>query len=281
VAAEGSVQHFDYSMEIKGEKKWYSANVSMRKDSLGKFNGATVVSRDITDRKELQERMVRQEKLAILGQLAGGVGHELRNPLGAIKNAVYFLNMALENPEPEVKETLEVLEKEVDTSERIIGSLLDFARNKPPQQREVNINQIIRDSLSHLNIPGNIRVKNQFDGSLPAIPADADQLGQAFGNIMLNAIQAMPEGGQLVIKSGLAGPGWVTVSFADTGIGIAKEDLGKIFEPLITGKARGIGLGMAISKTFIEGHGGTIEVQSEPGKGSTFTVKLPILKKEK
>jgi PAS domain S-box-containing protein len=281
VAADGSVQHLDYSIEMKGEKKWFSANVSMRKDSHGKFNGVTVVSRDITERKELQERIVRQEKLAMLGQLAGGVGHELRNPLGAIKNAVYFLNMVLENPETEVKETLEILEKEVDTSERIINSLLDFARSKPPKQRDVDINQIIRDSLSHLKIPENIRVKNQIAKSLPTLPADADQLQQAFGNIMLNAVQAMPDGGRLTIKSKLASPEWVTVSFADTGIGIAKEDLGKIFEPLITGKARGIGLGMAITKTFVEGHGGSIEVKSEPGKGSTFTVKLPVLKKKK
>jgi PAS domain S-box-containing protein len=281
VAADGSVQHFDYSIEINGEKKWYSASVSMRKDRLGKFNGTTIVARDITERKQLQERMVRQEKLALLGQLAGGVGHELRNPLGAIKNAVYFLNVALENPEPEVKETLGLLEKEVDNSERIIRSLLDFARNKPPQRQEVDINQIVRDSLAYLHIPENIRVKNQFAQSLPAIPADADQLGQAFGNIMLNAIQAMPRGGGLIIKSKLASPGWVTVSFADTGIGIAKEDQGKIFEPLITGKARGIGLGMAITKTFVEGHGGAIQVQSEPGKGSTFTVKLPVFKKDK
>lgn len=281
VAADGSVQHFDYSIEINGEKKWYSANVSMRKDRLGKFNGTTIVARDITERKQLQERMVRQEKLALLGQLAGGVGHELRNPLGAIKNAVYFLNVALENPEPEVKETLGLLEKEVDNSERIIRSLLDFARNKPPRRQEVDINQIVRDSLSHLHIPENIRVKNQFAQSLPAIPADADQLGQAFGNIMLNAIQAMPRGGRLIIKSKLASPGLVTVSFADTGIGIAKEDQEKIFEPLITGKAKGIGLGMAITKTLVEGHGGAIQVKSEPGKGSTFTVKLPVFKKDK
>jgi PAS domain S-box-containing protein len=281
VTAAGMVHKVDYSLEMAAEKKWFSAKVSMRKDSFGEFDGVTVVARNITEQKVLQERMVRQEKLAVLGQLAGGVGHELRNPLNAIKNAVYFLKMALENPEPEVKETLEVLEKEVDTSGRIINSLLDFARNRPPQQREVDINHIIRYSLSHLNIPKNIRMKNQIDESLPAIPADADQLGQAFGNIMLNAIQAMPEGGRLIIKSGLASPGWVTVSFADTGIGIAKEDLGKIFEPLITGKARGIGLGMAITKTFVEGHGGTIEVQSETGKGSTFTVKLPGHKKEK
>jgi len=224
---------------------------------------------------------VRQEKLALLGQLAGGVGHELRNPLGAIKNAVYFLNVALENPEPEVKDTLGLLEKEVDNSERIIRSLLDFARNKPPRRQEVDINQIVRDSLSHLHIPENIRVKNQFAQSLPAIPADADQLGQAFGNIMLNAIQAMPRGGGLIIKSKLASPGLVTVSFADTGIGIAKEDQEKIFEPLITGKAKGIGLGMAITKTLVEGHGGAIQVKSEPGKGSTFTVKLPVFKKDK
>jgi PAS domain S-box-containing protein len=228
--------------------------------------------------RDAQEQLIRQEKLAALGQLAGGVGHELRNPLGAIKNASYFLNMALENPEPEVKETLEILEKEVRTSERIISSLLDFARSKPAVWRKVDVNSVVRETLSRFAVSKNIQLVCQLDEALPTIMADPDQLSQVFGNIILNAIQAMPEGGQLVVKSGVEDPEILTVSFTDTGVGISRKNLKKVFGPLFTTKAKGIGLGLPISKTLAEGHGGTIEVQSEVGKGSTFAVKLPIRK---
>lgn len=244
------------------------------------FFGRIWFFRDITQRKMLEKQLVHQEKLAVLGQLAGGVGHELRNPLGAIKNAAYFLRMALESPEPEVNETLEILEKEVTNSETIISMLLDFARARPPMEREVDINQIIQDLLSRINVPENIEVKNLFGQSIPSIMADPGQLDQAFGNIILNALQAMPGGGELIIKTEAPDPDWVVISFADTGTGIPREDLGKIFEPLFTGRAKGIGLGLAITRTFVEGHRGSIEVQSEMGTGSTFIVKLPVNKKE-
>jgi len=251
---------------------------------------------------EAQERLIRMEKMAILGQLASRVGHELRNPLAAIKNAVYFLNMVLEEPDPKVKEMLEILEKKVDTCERIICSLLDFGRTKPPAWRKADINEIVQGVLSRISVPENVNVVSQLDEALPIVRADPDQLGQAFGNIILNAIQAMPEGGQLVVKtsadsdfgeppglssgerlsravepSEVPSPEWVAVSFKDTGVGIPKENLGRLFEPLFTTKAKGIGLGLAVTKTLVQGHGGTIEVQSELGKGSTFTVQLPIL----
>jgi PAS domain S-box-containing protein len=235
-----------------------------------------MVEQRTKDLREAQEQLVRQEKLAVMGQLAGGVGHELRNPLAAIKNAAYFLNMVLENPDPKVKETLEILEKEVATSERIIGSLLDFARPKPPIRRKVDINDVVREALSRTRVPEKVEVLSQLDEALGAILADPDQLGQAFKNIILNAIQAMPEGGQLVVKSEIAPPKWADVSFSDTGVGIPGEALKRLFEPLFTTKAKGIGLGLAIVKTLVEGHGGTIEVQSELGKGSTFTVRLPF-----
>jgi PAS domain S-box-containing protein len=242
--------------------------------------------------RDAQEHLIRQEKLAVLGQLAGGVGHELRNPLGAIKNAAYFLNIALEEPEPEVKETLEILEKEVRTSERIISSLLDFARPKPPVRRKVDVNEIVREALSRAAAPDapRVAVVSQLEEGLPIILADPDQLAQVFGNIIHNGIQAMPKGGQLVVKTlevsdspllGGEGPGvrWVTVSFTDTGVGISEENLKKIFEPLFTTKSKGIGLGLAVTKTLVEGHGGSIKVESEEGKGSTFVVKLPAGRK--
>jgi len=246
----------------------------------GKYFGRIWFFRDITERKMLEEKLMRQEKLAVLGQLAGGVGHELRNPLGAIKNSTYFLNMILENPEPEMKETLEILEKEVANSEKIITSLLDFALARPPLERKVNINDIIQKVLLGSNVPGNIQVESQIVKAIPTIMADPDQLVQVFGNIILNAIQAMPEGGLLSIKAKSPSPGRIAVSITDTGVGILEENLEKIFEPLFTTRAKGIGLGMAIAKTFVEGHGGSIQVQSEVGKGTTFTVKLPIGNKE-
>jgi len=245
----------------------------------GNYFGRIWFFRDITHRKRMEEQLVRQEKLAVLGQLAGGVGHELRNPLGVIKNSVYFLNMALESKDPELLETLKILEKEVATSERIINSLLDFARDKPPLRRKVDIRQILPGILSRISVPGNIQVEYPVVNSLPRVMADPDQLDQVFGNIILNAVQAMPQGGRLMIKSETREPGWVAVSITDTGVGIPEENIEKIFEPLFTSKAKGIGLGMAISKTFIESHCGSIEVQSKPGKGTTFTVKLPVIEK--
>ena len=245
----------------------------------GDYFGRIWFFRDITDRKRMEEQLVRQEKLAVLGQLAGGVGHELRNPLGVIKNSVYFLNMALESKDPELLETLNIMEKEVATSERIINSLLDFARTKPPLRRKVDIPQILPGILSRISIPGNIQVEYPVVKSLPRVMADPDQLDQVFGNIILNAVQAMPQGGRLMIKSETREPGWVAVSIADTGVGIPEKDIENIFEPLFSSKAKGIGLGMAISKTFVESHGGSIEVQSKPGKGTTFTVKLPVMEK--
>jgi PAS domain S-box-containing protein len=235
-----------------------------------------MVEQRTKDLREAQEQLVRQEKLAVMGQLAGGVGHELRNPLGAIKNAAYFLNMVLEEPDPKVKECLEILEKEVATSERIISSLLDFARPRLPNRRNVDINDILQKVLSRTTVPENIEVLSELDDALRTILVDPDQVGQIFGNIILNAIQAMPEGGRLVIKSEITYPNWIAVSFSDTGLGIPGDTLERLFEPLFTTKAKGIGLGLAIVKTLVKGHGGTIEVQSEIGKGSTFTVKLPI-----
>ncbi len=226
--------------------------------------------------REAQEQLIRSERLAVLGQLAGGVGHELRNPLAAIKNAAYFLNMVLEVTDPDVKETLGILEKEVDASEKIISSLLDFSRTSLPSRRKVIINDIVREVLSGATVPENVEVTRQLDEMLSPILADPDQLRLVFGNIIFNAIQAMPEGGQLVVTSESPDKEWVAVSFADTGEGIPEENLPKLFEPLFTTKAKGIGLGLAITKTMVEAHGGAIEVRSEVGRGSTFTVKLPV-----
>jgi signal transduction histidine kinase len=235
--------------------------------------------------RDTQEELVRKEKLATLGQLAGGLGHELRNPLGAIKNTSYFLNMVLqdprlEDPDEEIKDALDILNKEVEASERIINSLLDFARQRVPTRREVDVNDILQTTLDRIPAPEHIEIESQLDKSLPPIRADADQLDQVFGNIILNSIQAMPQGGQLTIKTAettddLPKTG-VSISFTDTGTGIPEEIQEKIFEPLFTTKAKGIGLGLSLVKSLVEGHQGFVEVESKEGNGSTFTIHLPI-----
>jgi PAS domain S-box-containing protein len=231
--------------------------------------------------REAQEELVRKEKLAVLGQLAGGVAHELRNPLGAINNSVYFVKLALEEPDPEVKEALGIVEKEVWTCDRIIRSLLDFARTRAPHRQRVAVNQIVEAALGRVSVPERVEVARQLDEELPVILADPDQLAQVFDNIIRNAVQAMPHGGRLVIKTWQVFPeparsGQIAVSFTDTGGGIPEENLEKIFDPLFTTKAKGIGLGLPLAKNLVEGHGGSIEVSSEVGVGSTFTVRLPL-----
>lgn len=240
--------------------------------------------------RETQEQLVRQEKLAVLGQLAGGVAHELRNPLGVIKNAAYFLKMAIEASDPETKETLTILERQIRKANQIIDSLLDFARTGPPARREVNVNKLIREVFECVSMSDEqqIEIVSHLDESLPIIQADPDQLGRVFDNLIRNAFQAMPANGRLTIKSEVSvrnnsvdRSAWVAVSITDTGVGIPQESLEKIFEPLFTTKTRGIGLGLALVKSLVERNGGTIEVESEIGKGSTFTVRLPLEESER
>ncbi len=263
-----------------GTQFWCHANVSVFKHPV---YGEVLISvhSDITEAKKVEKAIreaenARSEKLTMLGQLAGGVGHELRNPLGAIKNASYFLNMVLKEPEPEVKGTLEILDKEIKTSEMIINSLLGFARPKLPLLQRVDINNLIQEVVSGTTVPQNIEITKDLNMSLPIVLADPSQLTLVFRNIILNAIQAMIEGGKIRIKTSVPNPDVISITIQDTGIGISQENLRKLFEPLFTTKAKGIGFGLAISKLIVESHGGIIKALSEEGKSSTFTIEIPI-----
>ena len=229
---------------------------------------------------QAQEQLIRHERLAILGQLGGGIAHELRTPLGAIKNMAYFLNMVLDKPDDEIKEALEVIDKEVNTSAKIINSLLDYARPSPPMHVLVDINYILRRVIERAQVPNNIQVMEQLDEEIESIYADPDKLTQIFLNLITNAIQAMPKGGQLSIKSGEIGSEHIFAVITDTGLGISVENQKKLFQPLFTTKARGIGLGLSLVKMMIEEHEGRIEVESEEGLGSTFTVIFPLKSNE-
>ncbi|MBW2306805.1 MAG: HAMP domain-containing protein [Deltaproteobacteria bacterium] len=227
------------------------------------------------DLRDAQDRLLRHEKLAVLGQLASGVGHELRNPLGVIANSTYYLGMKLKDADEKVRKHLDILRREVKRSNEIITDLLDFSRAKPSSLVESDVNSIIKHALSGSLVPENITVETRLDEKLPGIPVDPDQIRRVFLNILSNAVQAMPEGGRLEISSG-AEEDFVEITVKDTGEGIAEENLQKIFDALFTTKAKGIGLGLAIVKSIIDGHKGTIEVKSEVGEGAIFTIRLPL-----
>ncbi len=231
--------------------------------------------------RELQEELVRKERLAMLGRLAGGVAHELRNPLGVISNAVYYLKMVYPDADETTKEYLKIIAGQVHESDRIISDLLDFSRTRLPDREKVAVSELVAEVLEKRPPPKGVQVTTQMALDLPPVYIDRHQMGQVLDNLVTNAYQAMPEGGRLVVQSSeVSGkpsrPGWVSISVADTGVGIPPENMAKLFEPLFTTKAKGLGLGLAVVKMLVEANEGSIEVESEEGKGSTFTVRLPL-----
>jgi signal transduction histidine kinase len=230
--------------------------------------------------EQAQEKLVRSERLAAVGELASGVGHELRNPLNVIRNCVYLINMNLEGKaNPEVEETLKLLDLQVDISDRIVSDLLDYTRVKAPNRSDIDLNSMLRDRVSWATFPEKVFVTFDLSQEDPKINIDAEQVGRAFTNIINNAIQSINGAGEFKVITGSDGEqAWV--KFIDSGCGIPPENLKKIFEPLFTTKTRGIGLGLAISKRMVEQNGGEIEVESTVGTGTTFTIKLPKITKE-
>ena len=231
------------------------------------------------DLEQVQEKLIRSERLAAVGELASGVGHELRNPLNVIRNCAYLLNMSLtDKRDEEALNTLQVLDKQIDTANKIVTDLLDFTRIKPPSLIKVDLNNLINESLSWVTVPKNIAITANINGNPLQVKTDAEQISRVFTNIISNAIQAMSGKGELKIGTGMEDSlAWI--HFTDTGCGIPEENLEKIFEPLFTTKPKGIGLGLAITKRLVEQNGGKIEVASQVGKGTTFTIKLPLEKR--
>ncbi len=233
--------------------------------------------------KSTQEDLIQAEKLTSLGQLAASIAHEINNPLSGV--LIYFdlLTKKIGDGSMSKAVTLDHLDKmnsEVSRVAKLVQDLLDFARQTPPSLRRVNVNEVISrafDLAAHSAQLHNIEVAKQLDASLPQPVADFDQLEQVCTNLILNAIQAMPNGGSLTLRT-LASNSHVKIEVQDTGCGIAPQNLRKLFTPFFTTKreVKGVGLGLAVSHGIIQRHHGRIEVQSKEGEGSTFTVYLPI-----
>ena len=235
-----------------------------------------VIVRDIRERKRMEEERLKLERLAAIGEVATMVGHDLRNPLQSIENAAYYLNNELLHlPIPtKTMEMLQVISDSVNYADKIIRDLNDFSSTKKPTFQKTNINTIVKEIMSLVEVPENVKLVTKL-GHLPELKVDKEMTKRVFLNLAVNAMQAMENGGTLKVSTKKTKE-FVEVSFKDTGVGIPKENTKKLFTPFFTTKSIGMGMGLAICKRFVESHGGSIKVDSEEGKGSTFTAKLLI-----
>jgi signal transduction histidine kinase len=245
-------------------------------DAEGNAVALATTERDVTEKKRLEERLRSSEKFTILGQLASSVAHEIRNPLGVIKNSVYFLNVKLKgHADEKVAKHLRIMEGNVNSADRIISDLLDVGRNRVGAIESVDLNRILERALASLSVPENIKVITKLE-KIPKMLLDPGRIQRVFVNIIENAVGAMPEGGKLIVELSRFGDS-VEISFKDSGVGIPEENMQRLFTPLFTTKTKGLGLGLTICKQIVEGHQGDIEVKSKVGEGTLFIVRLPIL----
>ena len=227
--------------------------------------------------KQTQAKLLKTERLAAIGELAAIIGHDLRNPLTGIKGATYYLKTK-HGAEMDVKgkEMFEIIEKDIDYSNKIINDLLEYSRDLTLELANTTPKLLLKNALSLIEVPERIQIIDATEDK-PEIKADAEKMNRAFVNIIKNAIDAMPEGGTLTITS-KAVKGKVKIAFKDTGTGMSEETLSKLklWSPLFTTKAKGMGFGLPICKRIVEAHGGKISVESTLGKGTTVTVTIPV-----
>jgi len=225
--------------------------------------------------KEAQEQLLKSERLAAIGQLAAMVGHDLRNPLMGIEGAAYYLRTKLGSKVDEkTGEMFELIEKDIEYSNNIITDLLEYSREIRLEKMETTPKSIMAEALALVKVPEGIQMSDLTQDG-PKIEVDVERMKRVFVNLIKNAVDAMPEGGKLTISSKKSDDS-LEIAFTDTGVGIPKETLSKIWTPLFTTKAKGMGLGLSICKRFVEAHEGNISVESKVGRGTTFTVNIPI-----
>ena len=259
-----------------------SFSSTLLRESQGKKMGVLLSIQDLSEMKELEGKVRRADKLAALATMAAGMAHEIKNPLSSMKVFSQLLPKKIDDSEFRQK-LQEILPKEIDRIDRIVESLLGFARATAPTFRKVKIEEVLEEILNYYEEQAKnaeIKIRRNYS-ALPEVEVDHDQISQVFSNLILNAIQAMPEGGELSVEilSGKMIEGIlqnVIIKIADTGHGMPEEMQKKLFDPFFTTKYGGTGLGLTISHSIVDGHKGFIDVESKVGKGTTFTVTLPL-----
>jgi len=254
-----------------------SMTISPLRDAEGRIVGATRICKDITQLRKTEERLILTERLSSLGELTAGVAHELRNPLAGIKINTQIL-LRKKNLSETERKILKGTEEGIEKIQKIVDDMLHFAKPKEAHFKLEEINEVVEKSLAILQTKfkkNNIFTLFEGTQGLPKIWIDIHQIQQVLINLMLNSIQAMEKGGTLSIRTFLEKDNGVGVEIKDTGIGIPKSNLKKIFDPFFSTKSEGTGLGLSISLKILEHHGATIDVESEEGKGSVFTIHFP------
>ncbi|MHA2247957.1 MAG: two-component system sensor histidine kinase NtrB [Candidatus Hodarchaeales archaeon] len=262
----------------KGQLVWIETRGVPVYDDQGNFQGYRGITKDITENKEMEDELFRKEKLSILGTMSGGIAHEIRNPLGAIKNSAYFLKLKLKNNEDQkVHKHIKIIDNEINRANQIITDLLNFTKVKPPNMENTNLSDLIGKIIESMSIVDEvIKINLNLSTVSPVVFVDQHQISQVLHNLIMNAIEATPKGGEIDIVSEVQ-ENEIHISVKDTGIGIPEENREKIFQPLFTTKGnKGIGLGLALSKQLIMLNGGSITFESIPNDSTTFTIAIPI-----
>jgi len=271
-----------YEVEVMtrmGETRTVMVSVSPLQGVEGEILGVLGIARDMTDTKKLEQQIRSSEKLASVGKLAAGVAHEINNPLGGILNCLYNLRKGTLSPTRQ-EEYWASMEDGVRRVQKIVRQLLDFSQQHEPEFSPTDINQVVDRVLvltTHLFAPNGIVLEAALGLGLPSLWVDRHMIEQVLMNLILNAVQAMKNGGVLTIRTSVA-EGICRVEVSDTGSGIPPAVLPRIFDPFFTtkGEGEGTGLGLSVSLGIVERHGGKILVESEVGKGTTFTLCLPL-----
>jgi two-component system, NtrC family, sensor histidine kinase HydH len=278
-SAGGSVQrHREFLLENGTDKPrmLQLASVVVQDDDQ-QFAGEVLLIRDLTEVKLLEKELQRSERLAALGKMAAGVAHELRNPLSSIKGLAVLLKSHFPEPGREA-ETADVLVREVERLNRSIGELLDYAKPAQLSKEPASIGEILRKTVSLVQMDTEaygIAIDLLLTEDLPELVVDRDKLNQVFLNLLLNAVQAMPQGGDLLVRLEKDDRN-IIIRIRDNGEGILPENLPRVFDPYYTTKNDGTGLGLAMSAKIVEEHGGRIEISSSPAEYTEVMVILPI-----
>ncbi len=266
-----------FKMVINEDIRYLSVNASLvKQDSLEENSVIISIWRDITKQIEMEEQVAMSERFAILGKLSGSIAHEIRNPLATIDISAFNLKRILKDADEKTKSQINRIIKQVKETTNTIQSLQDLAGQEIPKKENIDLSVIVEEGILYSKIPRDITIDNKVIKNELFVNIDKKQVAILFRNILTNAVEAMDNKGIIRITACREESGWIGVSIKDTGCGIVPENLKNIFQPFFGTKTKGFGFGLAICSMIMEKHGGTLDVQSEFGKGATFIMHFPL-----